>query len=254
MNLEQQFIENINKNKLIIPEGEIDCEREFNYYATHKNLVNYFDTEDKVKNFLSNPTIQLLMVHYHVNPIEIEEVIGDYPIMEDWVGNPSSNGNLVHHAYSLNQLLKQINLLDIKSVFEFGGGYGSFIRLLRRMGFYGAIHSYDLPFFSELQKYFLGKLNINNVTFYSNKVTNPIKVDLFVGLWSFSESSLAVRRKILRSVSFKNCLIAYQPECNGIDNMEYFSKHFKSRRDMRFFDYEVPHLKSRYLIGIHERD
>lgn len=255
MNLEQQFIENINKNKLIIPKEEIDAQREFNYYLEHEKLVAYFDTEEKVRNFLDNPTIQMLMVHNHVNQIEIDEVLrinGLIPTIS--ISSSKDAGNLIHHAYSLNQFIKHTDkwVSSIRSVFEFGGGYGSLIRLIRRVGFIDNFYSYDLPFFSELQKYFLGKLGINNVTFYSNKIPKPIEVDLFVGLWSFSESSLAVRRKILRSVSFKNCLIAYQPHCNGIDNVEYFNIMFKWRKDIKWFDYEVPHLKSRYLIGIHE--
>jgi hypothetical protein len=250
--LEQQFIENINKNKLIIPEWEIDCEREFNYYLEHEKLVAYFDTEEKVRNFLDNPTIQMLMVHNHVDKIEVDEVkdAGIYPTDEDDIGNPKSNGNLIHHAYSLNQFLKQIHPA-IVSIFEFGGGYGSLIRLFARLRTKGPFYSYDLPFFSELQKYFLGRLNIGNTYFYSNKMP-AVYVDLFVGLWSFSEASIAVREEILQSVTFKNCLIAYQPECNGINNIEYFEK-LKSRIVMEeWFDYEVPHLKSRYLIGIHE--
>ncbi len=253
--LEQQFIENINKNKLIIPKGEIGAEREFNYYLEHEKLVAYFDTEEKVRNFLDNPTIQMLMVHNHVHQAEIFEVSNSpihYSIIEGDIGSPKSNGNLIHHAYSLNQLLKRIDLRTINSVFEFGGGYGSFIRLLRRMRFDGPIHSYDLPFFIELQKYFLGKSNIENVTFYSNEIDNIINVDLFVGLWSFSEASLLVRAKILGQVNFKNCLIAYQPKCNGINNMEYFQSFKLKWNHIKFFDYPVPHLKSRYLIGIHE--
>jgi len=251
MTLEQQFIENINKNKLIIPKGEIDAEREFNYYLEHEKLVAYFDTEEKVRNFLDNPTIQMLMVHNHVHDIEFNEVLH--------INNPAyfstskDAGNLIHHGYSLNQLMKHTGKgVVMNSVFEFGGGYGSFIRLLRQVGFSGRIHSYDLPFFSELQKYFLGRLGINNVTYYSNEIDDIIDVDLFVGLWSFSEASLQVRAKILGQVNFKNCLIAYQPNCNGINNMEYFESFRLKWNHIKFFDYEVPHLKSRYLIGIHE--
>ncbi len=258
MNLEQQFIENINKNKLIIPKGEIDAEREFNYYLEHEKLVAYFDTEEKVRNFLDNPTIQMLMVHNHVNKMERDEILHSdtwYRIEEDNVGNPQNNGNLIHHAFSLNQFLKHADNNQINSIFEFGGGYGSFIRLIRKLGYDCHVHSYDLPFFSELQKYFLGRLNINNVTFYSNEMPF-IRVDLFVGLWSFSEASLAVREKIMKYVTFKNCLIAYQPECNGINNLQWFHNTFRTRQNIKsptkWFDYEVPHLKSRYLIGIHE--
>lgn len=254
MNLEKQFIENINKNKLIIPKGEVDAEREFNYYLEHEKLVAYFDTEEKVKNFLDNPTIQMLMVHNHVNKIEIDEVLNSdiaYLTTEDDIGNPNSDGNLIHHTYSLNKLVQYINLSSIKSVFEFGGGYGSFIRLLNRLWDNLTVYSYDLPFFIELQKYFLGRLGIDNVSFYSNDMPD-IEVDLFVGLWSFSEASLAVREKIMKRVAFKNCLIAYQPECNGINNISYFHEFRLKSGIKKWFDYPVPHLKSRYLIGIHE--
>jgi hypothetical protein len=257
--MEKQFIENIRRNKLIIPKNET-TEREFNYYLEHEALVNYFDSEDKVENFLRHNTIRMLMAHERPSKIEINELRNSefwhqYQniICEDQVGNPNGNGNLIHHTYSLNQLLKVNTIIfdNVHSIFEFGGGYGSFARIIKKIGFMGSIHLYDLPFFSELQRYFLSKIGISdNVNFYSNELKGDIKVDLFIGLWSFSEVSIEVRSKILESVSFDNCLIAYQPKCNGIDNEEYFKNMRENNKHIVWTDYAVAHLKSRYLIGI----
>ncbi len=248
--LESEFLVAVKKLLLNIPPAELVAPVEFNYYKAHLDLVNWFDTEEKVKNFLDNPTIQMLMVHNHVHQIEIDEVeTADTAYVIDEV---KDKGNLIHHAYSLNQFLKRASTERIKSVFEFGGGYGSFIRLLRKMGFIGPVYSYDLPFFLLLQKYFLISQKLDAGVYFLSWLEDKkprLPVDLFIGLWSFSEASLTIRAEVLEHISFNNCLIAYQPYCNGIDNVEYFSNFRLANRHIEWTDYAVPHLKSRYLVG-----
>ena len=62
-----------------------------------------------------------------------------YLIKEDHIGNPiryflylESSGNRINHVYHLYVLEKELNIYikkKIKSVFEFGGGYGCMARI-----------------------------------------------------------------------------------------------------------------------------
>ncbi len=237
------------------------------WYKNTADLIASFKTTDDVKNFLNNPVIRGTMFHHNVNDFECyflktSERAEQYrkAIIEDPTGNPpacrfhpESSGNIIHHAYSLEQLLRHTKigfLNDIKNMYEFGGGYGSFIRLMRKMGYTGRVYSYDLPLFSELQKYFLGCLNLDHNISFINKIEKT-EVDLFVALWSISETPMKVRQEIFRNIKFKYCIIAYQPHFEGINNADYFEGFQDRDLGIKWHSYEIEHLKpNRYLIGI----
>lgn len=237
------------------------------WFGNQKKILSYFNTEEKVKNFIESDVILATMFHNNSNSISVESKelnnseyfpIYEKILKEDDLGNPQktpngSSGNIIHHLYSLNEFLRYTNieLCDINSIFEFGAGYGNLCKLIKRFGFSGKYYSYDLPFFIELQKYYLSNLNL-----YDNFIEydcEKIKVDLFIGLWSITESSIEVRNKIFDNVDFDYCLIAYAPNevYDSIINSEYIRQFKNSNDDIQWFDYEINHLKpSRYLIGI----
>ena len=166
---------------------------------------------------------------------------------------PESSGNLIHHAYSLFQLVKHFpdfNIDKIASVFEFGGGYGSWCRLLRRLGFNGTYIIYDFPCFLELQSFFLKKIGIGTekTFFISNSNSSPWYTDLFVSLWAISESPSGLRLKILDKVFSKYVLIAYQNIFEGIDNILYFGDFIKNHLEYTWKNYEIPHIKNNYYL------
>ncbi|MEZ5010016.1 MAG: hypothetical protein R2753_17840 [Chitinophagales bacterium] len=137
-----------------------------------------------------------------------ESKIGNPPSYNQY---PESSGNLIHHAYSMLQIMEytSIDFTKIKRVFEFGGGYGSSCRLLYQLGYTGSYTILDLPEFSCLQKYYLNslplknklKIEINNPKYEDhtvnliNQIKKPEDIDFFFALWSISEVPLNLRKK-----------------------------------------------------------
>lgn len=163
---------------------------------------------------------------------------------------PQSSGNLIHHAFSLSQLYPSGDIKHLKSIFEFGGGYGSFCRLLYRLGFEGNYIGYDFPIYIKLQKLYLEKVGIfsDKINLISQLEQN-IDVDLFVALWSLSESPETLKDEILKKVSFKEALITFSKEGHG-PNLEYFTKVMNEMQGYVWKMYATPYIKgSYYLIG-----
>lgn len=222
------------------------------WLATIRSIVPYFKKND-LRHFLHNKKIQSTMFA-NVAPEEFYFLKNHshWPyfknaIVESRIGNPKrypyylkSSSNLIHHAYSLQYGFDRLGLEvnRIRSVFEFGGGYGSFCRLLFNTGFTGSYTIYDLKMFSLLQQYFLehvltvpinlgGTKNAGNgVNLLFNEVDLEqfnSEVDLMIGLWSFSECPIVLRDKIFNQVKAKNYLIAYSVEFEDYNNATYFN-------------------------------
>lgn len=196
-------------------------------------------------------------------------------LVEDTVGAPKkfhsfpySSGNLLHHGYSLLQLLNFIGndeFNKIGSVFEFGGGYGSFCRMMVRVN--AGIKQYtiyDFEIFRCLQEYFLTaiglKLPVNSenlvedspgVYLISGNLDIMANQDLFVALWSLSECPLELRKKITVLIAkSKYALLAYQREFGGIDNIGFFNELHRNLPQFNWKNYESRELPGNYyLIG-----
>src|SRR5262249_22239633 len=133
----------------------------------------------------------------------------------------------------------QASLEDVRFVFEFGGGYGNFCRLLFALGFKGQYVIFDLPHFSALQRFYLDAAGLALDTAASGcgvtLVSHPDEAgrilrsadlarSLFIATWSLSEAPLTSRDWIAEHlVRFSHLLLAYQNEFGGTDNANYFS-------------------------------
>lgn len=186
----------------------------------------------------------------------------------------TSRATVMGNAYKLAQLVvtHKINLAEINTIFEFGGGYGSISRLCYRLGFKGTYVIFDLPEFSALQKYFLSSsdlpLNITHTP--SEKSENTVVLlsqikqleeqlkktppDIFIATWSLSESPLSLRKIITGLIkNIKYYLIAYQeqfPIINGIDNVTYFKEFQKNNSNIEWKTIPFKlHPKDYFLIG-----
>jgi len=182
---------------------------------------------------------------------------------------PDSSGNLIHHAYHVAQFenMTDKNIHDIDCIFEFGGGYGGMYRLIHNLGFSGKYIIFDFPEFSALQKYFIKNLGIETHTVESFKQANsgvicvsdinilqdlllkyiPIKNSMFLATWSLSECPVDLRKKILSMISdFKNFLISYQGQFEGINNIEFFDQWKDSHLDVNWTDKIIEHIPNEY--------
>jgi hypothetical protein len=172
---------------------------------------------------------------------------------------------LIQHAYHLLRYETTTckSLLGCDFIFEVGGGYGSFCRLLKNAGFSGLHIIYDLPHTSSIQRLYLTLSRFIEVPYREMARRKEhgfcLVVDEnldetfsflrsgnylvgFVATWSLSETSMAVRERIFPRF-YPICgqyLIAFQPAWGSINNVEYFSRFAGFRPNLKWFTEEMP--------------
>jgi hypothetical protein len=181
---------------------------------------------------------------------------------------PSSSGNLIHHLYTLHRFIEEsrTDLSSMHSIFEFGGGYGSFCRLCYKMGFRGSYYIFDLPEYSLMQSYFLKSLDLGLQVFVNdlggdkgrvnlvsdiNLLPSVPAPDLWVGMWSLSETPVAFRNEVFeRMRPSASWLIGFQEDFLGINNREFFESWVQKRPGVKFSFLPISHMKwNHYLFG-----
>jgi len=224
-----------------------------------------------LRNFLNWEIIQYTMFH-EASYLEYNELKKDWAywnkkITENKFGNPmpyylnnKTSGNIVHYAYSLEQLRKiSIDVKNFEQIVEIGGGYGGMARLIFKLGFSGNYIIYDLPEFSALQNYYLNSVNedaAKKITMVSSSkdlkdsFANGKKT-LFIATWSLSEMPLETRRSILDSIGDVNAyLIAYREKFGEVDNEKYFSSFLPAKKIDLKKNYRINHLENDYYLLI----
>lgn len=247
-------------------------EKFFDYYKEiNKNNVNRFVTKlwieynTKVEknllpypsfSFLQDPTIMLTMfdtaggewlkkqISYLEDNISKKEL--KFLLEEDYVGDPLllskkylTSHTSIHHLIHLIKFLNvtKCKLNNIKTIVEWGGGYGNMIKILKK--FKKTPTTYimiDTPLFSCLQWLYLstvfGENNINLLKNKKDKIIKSkvnilpvslleeykIKGDLFISTWALSESSKYSQDYVIKKnwFSSKHLLLAYQENKTGL--------------------------------------
>jgi hypothetical protein len=176
----------------------------------------------------------------------------------------ASSANLIHHAFHV-QRLREVSgrsLEEFAQVVEFGGGYGSFARLARRLGFTGAYHVHDFPEFAALQRYYLRSITTARgvdlpagFTVSADAAhTPPPDRDngLLIALWSLSETPVAERDQWVGAIAGASAvLIGFQHEFEGTDNRVWFQDLRRRAPQLRWTIEEIAHLPGNsYAIGV----
>ena len=181
---------------------------------------------------------------------------------------PLSSPLLVQHGYHLTRLLEStdFDLSGLRLVVDFGGGYGSFFRLLRNLGYRDKYIICDLPVMCALQRFYLRNVFPTepdgqapaNLRWLSGDLRGTVQAataehrpSLFIATWSLSEAPLAVRNELAPALAgFSYVLLAYQRSFGGYDNVQYFTSLEKSLPDFTWQHAECPVYKNNfYLIG-----
>lgn len=170
----------------------------------------------------------------------------DWPRWERAVAdaNPVHQKNLIMQAAHL-RLWEQTTgrrVEDLEMVYEFGGGYGALAQLVRRLGFTGEYLVCDLPEFALLQDYFLGEGVVRHVT-------APARCDLFVALYSLSETPLEFRDEFLSGLDAGSMLLLYSSRFAEYDNLEWIRRVVAERPGLRW---TLPQMEQRpdwYAVG-----
>lgn len=268
------LIEFNNELKILKPNNNIS-----EFWINALSEIKYFINKKNMLNILQSPTIKYTMIA-EPNKIELNELLSSSKsnyfkkiIKEDWIGTPTpyfhylkSSGNTIHHAYSLLQIIKlfDIDFINLNKIFEFGGGYGNFCKLILKSNFKGNYVIYDLPLMSSIQKLYLNLCEINfSIKFKSNNENGTVSLisdlvdisindpDVFIALWSLSECPFSLRDQVLkRNDNAKYFLIAYSNEFMGTNNYEYFENFKMKMTNHNWISYEIDHMKGHtYLIG-----
>ena len=188
-------------------------------------------------------------------------------INEDTIGNPiryflypDSSGNRINHVYHLNILSRELNidLTDIKKVFEFGGGYGCMARIFSKLNKKIKYTCFDTHYVNLLQFYYLKHNNLdvgfskkNNFFLNSNlkkvkEIQEPKLKSLFIANWSLSETPIKFRKNFI-SIIKKNefILICFQEKFEDIDNLKYFN-NLRYKLSKKF---EIKIIKNKFYTG-----
>jgi len=264
---DQVLIQRVDRpNPVAIESTDQDCDPAWKAHSD--DMLSRIATEGP-ENFMSWYSVKRTMLdrdetetRKELEYIEKRCVEGDLRLLEELHGLkpppcpffPSSSSNQIHHAYHVARFEDVTTTLvaEYPDVLEFGGGYGSMCRLLRRLGHRGRYQVFDLPGPAALQRYYLGQLgwSFESVTdLDALKPTDP--GGLFIATWSLSEVPIAFRRRLLEKVrGFSGFLIAYQRQFKNLDNLESFAEWRAAFPDVEWFDLPIPHSPgNRHLFG-----
>lgn len=187
---------------------------------------------------------------------------------EDYVGEPLllnssylTSHTVIHHLYHLVKFIDvtKIKLENINTIVEWGGGYGSLIRILKKINSKKTTYIIvDTSFFSCLQWLYLttifGEKEVNLLLSPKDKIkkdkinllplpflkNHKINTDLFISTWALSESSKYSQDFVLKSNWFgaKHLLLAYQDNPTGLFNPSRIGELAKDKgaiiEDMEF--------------------
>ena len=204
---------------------------------------------------------------------EFQRALTESPVGQPLVNPyyPLSSPLLVQHGYHVIRLLEatELDLSALRIVVDFGGGYGSFFRLLRNLGYRERYLIWDIPVMCALQRFYLRNLfpegtsreppgNLEWLVSGASEAPQTVGAltaaqgaSLFVATWSLSETPLAVREAITPALEgFSHVLCAYQRTFGGIDNTAYFAELAGRLPQFRWVHAECPVYRNNfYLIG-----
>ncbi|MBF9020227.1 hypothetical protein HKCCA1058_05890 [Rhodobacterales bacterium HKCCA1058] len=128
---------------------------------------------------------------------------------------------------------------EISSILDFGGGYGGFARCLATLDPKLEVNIFDLVEMQYVQKKYLNDTTSSgNYNFFSNiEDLDCINVDVFNASFSFSETPLIHRERIEKYIiqNTNSAHIIFQPQFNGIDNLEYMDSFRKRLESCGWF-------------------
>ena len=172
----------------------------------------------------------------HLKKIGVLEPKVGRPIKPFLLRNSLNSGHQYRHLLAWMSTTS-LNLNSVERVVEFGGGYGCMRWLVSQLGFNGTYSIVDNSGIQKLQKRYLKEVGVNSKlenTFWVNRIEdlnpNLEKNDLFIALWSLSETPVEFMKNALSQLDRSNChlLIAFQHEFHGRKNTEFFDSLFKS--------------------------
>lgn len=140
--------------------------------------------------------------------------------------------NLINQAFCLHQWENATGrrVEELGSIYEFGAGYGAMAHLVARLGFAGRYYVTDLPEFAVLQRWFLAQHAVE-----VEHVTGPVHADLFIGLYSLSETPADFRAAFSAQLTAESYLMLFSERwgtAGSIDNRAFFEQFVADRNHL----------------------
>lgn len=204
---------------------------------------------DDAANFMKWPAVYATMLVNHF-PIGHQLLY----LQEDWerwervVSDPTSESNqrnLINQAYHLKlwEDTTGRRVRELHSIFEFGGGYGAMALVAQRAGFRGVYAIHDLPEFALLQDWWLGN---QPEAVPVTHLPGPVEADLFIAIYSISETPPAERDRWLKAESY---LMLCSSQFAEYDNLAWIRHVIEQRPEMRWSTTQFPDRPDYYAIG-----
>ncbi|MDB5266920.1 MAG: hypothetical protein JWN89_735 [Parcubacteria group bacterium] len=257
-------------------------------WEQNKQEISRNFLEDFSYGFLNNRVIRMAMFMDYAgeqqeNELDyLESVMGKQEmkslIKEDRVGHPTltnfrywTSHNSIHHLCHLEKFIEhtKTDLLKVKTLVEWGGGYGNIARIFRKINPDTTYIIIDLPIFSFIQSLYLstveGAENVNlllgkdssilpgkiNIVPLEEGILERLAIrnaDVFLSTWALSESSLYSIDKV-GSLSFfgaDKLLLAHQAKSNSTP---YSEEIIGRMEDYAITHHEkIPLLKNNYYL------
>jgi hypothetical protein len=228
-----------------------------------KGTINQHLQNDDINTFYNWPVLQQTMVA-GVDEVEFNHLNQSpwWPIWSETLHEtalqpnsynrfPSSSTNNMHHAYSLDVMMQQLNtpLNEFGIVIEFGAGYGNTCRLFKKWGHDKTYIIYDIPELISIQKHYFGANNITDVNYLSGldgiafqQFEVNSKNSLFLGLWSISETPRHERKALLEQLGFYSCdniFLAMGGTFYNENNLEWLNEEVIPRLEQEGYTHKL---------------
>ena len=187
---------------------------------------------------------------------------------------PWSSVNSVFQAYHVCRFEEATGrpLAAMRTIVEFGGGYGRLCHLVHDMGFTGTYVIFDLPEVAVLQRFYLrhvgipvreardgdgaapGAITVVDVADLPALVRGRAEgAAAFVAIGSLSEAPLSLRDVVLAEVrACEAFLLFFAAQHNGLDNHAYFARWRAALPEHTWTDAPIAHhtKATSYLFGV----
>ena len=208
---------------------------------------------DEPKSFYKWPCVYHTMMvdHWWPNPMSAEVLYvsdrGGLALIDSTAMSISDYRNQVHQLYHLLRWQETTGrrIADMRSICEFGGGYGAMALACHQLGFRGEYYIYDLPEFCLLQQWYLEQ---NGISVKHSSEIIPMEADMLIACYSMSETNYAERDDFLDKVKANNYLFLYSNLFEEFENIDYFQQlDFGKRWHHSHIDHLPP--ESWYTFG-----
>ncbi len=215
---------------------------------------------------------ELAFLEHIYSPDTLRRLLKESPVGEPQIEQIyyRTSPNTIHHLHHIARFTKETDVQphNIRSVVEWGGGYGNMCRIWRRINLNITYVIIDLPEFSTIQATYLatlyGKEQIRFMTQPGPVEPGKITIiplnqdmlthidlgqpDLFISTWALSESTEYAQALLesLRYFDAKYLLLAHQSKSEDIPYAESIMKHLTGFEP--FYHQEIPHLKNNYYL------